>query len=174
MIRASVTPDSGKDQGPAEPHYHAITDNNANVTECVGMAKFTFRAGEFFQVNPFILPALVAHVLTQARAVPGPPIEFLVDAYCGAGLFSISGSKQFTACFGVDISSHSIKYAQINAANNAVNNCKFYCASAESIFASLPSVTARPRGGHSKTAVIIDPSRSGCSTQFLALLVRVL
>ena len=45
------------------------------------------------QNNPFVLPHMVRHVVDQARA--GAGLRFLVDAYCGGGLFCLSASQYF-------------------------------------------------------------------------------
>jgi 23S rRNA (uracil1939-C5)-methyltransferase/tRNA (uracil-5-)-methyltransferase len=44
------------------------------------------------QNNPFVLPLMVEHVVSRAQ---GPGLRFLVDAYCGGGLFAITASKAF-------------------------------------------------------------------------------
>ena len=48
-----------------------------------------FLAGDFFQNNPFILPAFARYVRDQARPSGA---RFLVDAYCGSGLFTLASA----------------------------------------------------------------------------------
>ena len=43
-----------------------ITDPKKTASERVGDLIFQFRAGEFFQNNPFILPRMVEHVVAEA------------------------------------------------------------------------------------------------------------
>ena len=57
------------------------TDSNEFVQEHVGDLIFQFRAGEFFQNNPFILSDLVDYVIQQSQPQES---SFLIDAYCGA------------------------------------------------------------------------------------------
>ena len=60
-----------------------INNPKAVVSEKVGALTFQFKAGEFFQNNPFILPDLVEFVKSHASS---DEITHLVDAYCGVGL----------------------------------------------------------------------------------------
>ncbi|MDB4405270.1 SAM-dependent methyltransferase, partial [bacterium] len=60
------------------------TDHRAPVSEKVGDLKFNFLAGDFFQNNPFILDSFTGHAAEQAK---GPNQKYLLDAYCGSGLF---------------------------------------------------------------------------------------
>ena len=69
-----------------------VTDPQAVVSEQVGPLTFQFKAGEFFQNNPFILPGLVEHVAREA-SLEG--VRYLVDAYCGVGLFALSTAHCF-------------------------------------------------------------------------------
>jgi len=68
------------------------TDYDTVVTETVGDLKLRFLARDFFQNNPFILPAFTAYVRSQA-AKGGA--KFMVDAYCGSGLFALSAASAF-------------------------------------------------------------------------------
>ena len=77
------------------------TDHKKVTTQKVGEVVFKFKAGEFFQNNAFVLPLLVDHVISQATWVG---CSHLIDAYCGSGLFAISGAKHFETVFGVEAS----------------------------------------------------------------------
>jgi len=135
------------------------TDSNAMVSEVVKGITFTFRAGEFFQNNPFVLPKMVDHVVDEATR--GGQTQFLIDAYCGGGLFSLCASPYFQQCLGIEISELNIAAAQRNAEANAIRNCNFVTGTAEDIFQQAGHFDA------AKTALIIDPPRKGCSDEFL-------
>lgn len=138
-----------------------VTDPKAVVTERVGQFTFQFRAGEFFQNNPFILPELVEAVGAIAAH---PEIHYLVDTYCGSGLFAISLHQRFEQVMGIEISASSIQWAINNAALNQVSNCDFQIGSSEAIFESIPFPSAQ-------SIVIIDPPRKGCDLEFLQQLL---
>ena len=134
-----------------------LTRADAIAVEQVGAVKFEFQAGDFFQNNPFILPDFVAYAVEEAKASGA---TYLVDAYCGSGLFGISAAKEFQEVIGVELSETAVKKAAHNAEINGLTNCRFIAADAREIFAQVPHA-----GG--ETVVIIDPPRAGCSEEFL-------
>jgi 23S rRNA (uracil1939-C5)-methyltransferase/tRNA (uracil-5-)-methyltransferase len=123
--------------------------------------RLRFLARDFFQNNPFILPAFVDHVRREAA---GTGARFLVDAYCGSGLFAIAAAGAFERVAGVEISETSVGFARENAAANGVANAAFSAGEAGGIFAGL-EFPAR------ETIVLIDPPRKGCDESFLAQLL---
>lgn len=137
------------------------TNFKATASERVGDLTFQFLAGDFFQNNPFILPLFTSYVAKQA-AVDG--VRFLVDAYCGSGLFALSLAKHFEKVAGVEVSETSCEWARNNAAANGIGNATFLTASAENIFAEINFPSA-------ETAVVIDPPRKGCTPEFIDQLV---
>jgi 23S rRNA (uracil1939-C5)-methyltransferase/tRNA (uracil-5-)-methyltransferase len=137
-----------------------ITDYDAVVHEQVGALKLHFLARDFFQNNPFILPAFTGYVRGQAA---GSGARFLVDAYCGSGLFALSCAPAFEKVAGIELSASSIRFATENAAANGITNTVFQTGDAAQIFAGLTF----PPG---ETAVVIDPPRKGCDEPFLVQL----
>ena len=136
------------------------TEFNAVITEEIGPPcglRLRFLARDFFQNNPFILPEFVAHVRAQAAASGA---RFLVDAYCGSGLFALGSAGAFEGVAGVEISATSVAFAKENAAANGIVNASFLAADAAAIFAGLDF----PPG---ETAVVVDPPRRGCDENFL-------
>jgi len=123
--------------------------------------KLRFLARDFFQNNPFILPSFTGYVREQAAASGA---RFLVDAYCGSGLFALTAARRFERVAGVEISETSVRWAQENAAANGIANATFLAADAAAIFAGLAFPAA-------ETAVVIDPPRKGCDEAFLRQLV---
>jgi tRNA/tmRNA/rRNA uracil-C5-methylase (TrmA/RlmC/RlmD family) len=116
-----------------------------------------FLARDFFQNNPFILPAFTGYVREQAA---GSGARFLVDAYCGSGLFALSCAPAFERVTGIELSATSVKFATENAAANNITNATFRAGDAAQIFAGLDFPPA-------DTAVVIDPPRKGCDELFL-------
>jgi 23S rRNA (uracil1939-C5)-methyltransferase/tRNA (uracil-5-)-methyltransferase len=141
-------------------HRYVETNSKAIVTETCGDLRFHFPAGEFFQNNPFILPAFVAHVRRMALV---PDVEYLIDAYCGSGLFALSLADAFREVAAVEVSEASVQYARQNATTNHITNTRFLAADAEAIFADITFPAE-------KTSIVIDPPRKGCTPEFLAQL----
>ncbi len=134
-----------------------ITDYDAVIHEQVGALKLHFLSRDFFQNNPFILPEFTGYARDQAAASGA---KFLVDAYCGSGLFALTCAPAFERVAGIEISESSIKFATENAAANGIGNATFRAGDASQIFAGLDFPPA-------DTAVIIDPPRRGCDESFL-------
>ena len=133
------------------------TDHRAPVSEKVSDLKFNFLAGDFFQNNPFILDSFTGHAAEQAN---GPNQKYLLDAYCGSGLFSLTLAKNFEQVVGIELSETSADWARRNAKTNGIENASFIASSAEALFADI---TFPPE----QTSVLIDPPRKGCSVDFL-------
>lgn len=133
------------------------TNHRNPVSEKVGELTFNFLAGDFFQNNPYLLPAFTDYVAKQA-ARPGQ--RFLLDAYCGSGLFALTLAKHFEKVTGIEVSETSADWARRNALTNGIENTRFIAASAEHLFADICDPA-------SETSVVIDPPRKGCSEDFL-------
>lgn len=146
-----------------------ITDQNAISTEYVDDFIFLNPAGSFFQNNNSILSRFTAyiraHILPPNNQPSHPPIQYLIDAYCGSGLFTITLSSLFLSSTGIDIAQSSITHARINARHNNVPNASFITADAPALF---QNITYPP----DQTVVIIDPPRKGCDDAFLQQLLR--
>jgi len=147
-----------------------VTDPNDIVLEIVRGYQFRFPAGSFFQNNNGILGDFTGYAHAQIVSsfkelgLADKP-RYLVDAYCGSGLFSITCSEGFESVIGVEISADSVKYAQLNADTNKIANAKFLTGSADQIF----EVVQTPPD---HTALIIDPPRKGCDEAFLNQLLK--
>lgn len=146
------------------------TDYDAVITETVARddaaagdapLKLEFLARDFFQNNPFILPAFTGYARRKAAETGA---RFLVDAYCGSGLFALSCAPAFEKVAGIEISESSIAFARRNAAANGLSDkVTFQAGDASAIFAGL---TFPPE----ETVVLIDPPRKGCDEAFLSQL----
>ena len=134
-----------------------VTDYDAVIHEQVGPLKLHFLARDFFQNNPFILPVFTAYVREQAA---GRGARFLVDAYCGSGLFALACAPGFARVAGVEVSETSVQFARENAAVNGIVNATFLAGDAANIFAGLDFPPT-------ETVVVIDPPRKGCDAPFL-------
>lgn len=163
-----------------------VTDNNAQSTEYVGDFVFANAAGSFFQNNNSILPPFTDYV-RQRILPPSPPasssstatttdatthqkpIKYLIDAYSGSGLFTITQSSLFSGgSIGIDIDEKSINWARRNATLNKLNEaqCRFIAADAPKLFQSVEEFDP------DETVVVLDPPRKGCDGSFLRQLLK--
>jgi len=135
------------------------TDNRKFITQTVNGTRFTFKAGEFFQNNPYVLADMQRHVVQQASE--GSACKYLIDAYCGSGLFALSAAPLFQSVYGVEISELAVKASSENAKQNSISNAHFLCGASEQIFSKVDHL---PSGD---TVIILDPPRKGCDASFL-------
>lgn len=150
-----------------------ITDSNETITEYIDSFVFTNRSGAFFQNNNSILSPFTSYIRenaflrTHRDGGESTKLKYLIDAYCGSGLFSITLASLFTKTIGIDISDSSIKSAAENARLNGLpdSQAEFIAADAKELFSSVkfPSDEA---------VVIIDPPRKGCDEDFLKQLMK--
>jgi tRNA/tmRNA/rRNA uracil-C5-methylase (TrmA/RlmC/RlmD family) len=138
------------------------TGHEDRITEEIPMGpdetlRLSFLARDFFQNNPFILPAFASYVRDQARASGA---RLLVDAYCGSGLFALASARAFERVAGVEVSESSVAFARENATANGITNAAFVAGDASAIFSGLDFPAA-------DTVVVIDPPRKGCDELFL-------
>ncbi|KAI5860411.1 S-adenosyl-L-methionine-dependent methyltransferase [Durotheca rogersii] len=170
-----------------------ITDNNAISTEYVGPYVFHNPAGFFFQNNNSILPTFTDYVRqhifppppstptttstkdplsspSSSPASPDSPIEFLIDAYSGSGLFTITLSSVLRGgSVGVDIAPASIAFGVRNARANglAPGRARFVAADAHTLFTPELRAACPP----DRSVVVVDPPRKGCDDAFLGQLL---
>lgn len=164
------------DLSAKEPTSVAVTDHKATVYERVGDTLFSTPAGAFFQNNRSIIPLVIDYVKMQPCLQEQCAPRYLVDTYCGSGLFALSLASLFDEVAGVEISASSIDCARQNAERTGITNAKFLAGNAENIFAVRGCVAtdiqsiSYPR---KQTTVVIDPPRRGCDQAFLDQLVAL-
>jgi tRNA/tmRNA/rRNA uracil-C5-methylase (TrmA/RlmC/RlmD family) len=141
-------------------NYEAVIHERIEQPDTGRALVLHFLARDFFQNNPFILPAFTSYVRRQAAATGA---RHLVDAYCGSGLFALSCAPAFDSVAGIEISETSIRFARENAAANGIANATFQAGDAAQIFAGLKTAPG-------ETVVVIDPPRKGCDESFLGQL----
>ncbi|CAD6884766.1 unnamed protein product [Tilletia controversa] len=152
-----------------------VTDHKNVVLERVDQTKFESPAGTFFQNNRSILPDLIGYVRDEVNAhwsnpasESSKPERYLVDAYCGSGLFALCLADTFDQVSGVEISSDSIRFAEWNAELNELSKEKvrFLAGKAEEIFATIQYPPEQ-------TTLVIDPPRKGCDEAFIKQLLAL-
>lgn len=131
------------------------------IEEKVGDIRFRFLAGDFFQNNPFILEKLVEFIRSRMNDGKTP---YLVDTYCGSGLFSLTLADVFAEVEGIEISESAIQWAKDNAELNEIDNARFRAGDAAALFQEVKFPA-------DQTTVLLDPPRKGTTDSFLEQLV---
>jgi tRNA/tmRNA/rRNA uracil-C5-methylase (TrmA/RlmC/RlmD family) len=119
----------------------------------------------FFQNNFLLLPKLVEGVRDCVRASGA---KFLVDVYCGVGFFAIETADLVQNFVGVELDRPAIQAARQNARNRKIANGEFVDGRAEEI---LPQLLQRFPA--TESIVLLDPPRTGCPPESIALLREV-
>jgi tRNA/tmRNA/rRNA uracil-C5-methylase (TrmA/RlmC/RlmD family) len=170
IITETITPPVAPSSQPSDSALQLSTSDFHRAASAATPLTLRFLARDFFQNNPFILPAFTGYVRAQAAASGA---RYLVDAYCGSGLFALTAAPSFTRVAGIELSESSIRFARENATANNLANVTFQAGDAAQIFAGLPSLATPTDPGAfapADTAVIIDPPRKGCDENFLSQL----
>lgn len=150
------------------PNYteekRCVTNHNDTSVEYVGDYVFYNKAGAFFQNNNAILEPFTSyireHALPPTTTPEEPQVKYLLDAYSGSGLFTVTLSPLFKSSLGVDVSDASITSARENARANRLPNTGFAASDAATIFKEVPYPP-------DQTVLVIDPSRKGCDDSFI-------
>jgi len=109
---------------------------------------FEVPAGGFYQVNPEVGDELVRAVAAQFAK---NPTDYLVDLYCGVGVFGLCCKPAYLT--GIESGREAIEFAKKNAAALGQPGARFY---AEEVGRNLKRIRLSPR-----TTVIVDPPRDG-------------
>ena len=190
-MKTSINAVSSSSETPANEEVdipipvYVETDSRKTVKQSVLGIVFEYKAGEFFQNNAHVLPFMVQRVLNLAT---GHDCNYLIDAYCGSGLFSLLAHEHFKTVYGVEISQQAVEAAVANAERNLIRNVQFTLGSSASIFRDFiddqgqGSGNSNYRNDHGefapvqgldrdKTVVLLDPPRKGCDDAFLGQLL---
>ncbi len=144
---------------------HPPPKGGIKVVLRVGAENWEVPRDSFFQNNFFLLPKLVEVVRECLRQ---GNTRFLVDVYCGVGFFGIELADLVEAFVGVELDQLAIKAAKHNAAARNRLNGEFLTGRAEELLPRLMERFSAPA-----TSVLLDPPRTGCYPESLALLRQV-
>ena len=138
------------------------TNFKATCETIVQGLRFQFIAGSFFQNNPYILDAILNFLKKYLQEKTD--IKYLVDTYCGVGVFGICLAKQVERFLGIEIDEKAIVLAQKNLTENSLTNGAFVSGDATTIFKDVNFPA-------DQSLIIMDPPRKGTSEDFLKQLL---
>ncbi len=150
----------------------AVCDFDAELPETLtgklgSSGTFCYRRGGFFQTNEAIASELARRVTDEVKNFAP---EFLLELFCGVGVFSILAARALPALrsVGVEFDRRAVKCAVRNAKNFQVaDRCAFFAGDA----ADAPQRYAS-FGKRLKTLVIVDPPRTGLGRKLTQSLLR--
>jgi 23S rRNA (uracil1939-C5)-methyltransferase len=162
LTGCAVQDASGRGLDAGEP---AVTDALSVLTRArVPDGELRRHAASFFQANRFLVPDLVSAVM-DATTADGP----VLDLYAGVGLFSValaaSGRRAIVAVEGDRMSGTDLERNARQAATGSALTTVL-----DSVERYLTSRRARP---HRLETVIVDPPRTGLSTEAMTPLLTL-
>lgn len=129
--------------------------------------------------NSFTQPnaAVNIHMLEWAIGVTKNSKGDLLELYCGNGNFSLALAKNFRYILATEIAKPSVAAAQYNIAINHIDNVKILRLSAEEFVDAQAGVRTFNRlqqqqvclADYDCQTILVDPPRSGLSTQSIAM-----
>jgi 23S rRNA (uracil1939-C5)-methyltransferase len=119
---------------------------------------FRVSADAFFQVNTAMAEKMVTHVL---HMLAGKTFEHIVDAYCGAGLFSAFLAPRCKQLTGIELSESACNDYAANM--EEYDHVALYVGAVEQV---LPALEIKP------DLVLLDPPRAGLDPYALAGLIK--
>ncbi|EDK35548.1 23S rRNA (uracil(1939)-C(5))-methyltransferase RlmD [Clostridium kluyveri] len=128
------------------------------INDYIGKFKFSISPLSFFQVNPVQTEVLYNKVLEYAGLTGN---EVIFDAYCGTGTISLFLSQKAKKVYGVEIIPQAIENANMNAAENGIDNVEFITGKSEKVIPELIKKGVRA------DVVVVDPPRKGCEEALL-------
>lgn len=135
------------------------------VTEKTPHGEIRLPAAGFAQVNNAVADKLV-EVATHWIRTQAP--EFLIDLYCGAGIFALAAAQAGVPhVLGVEVNGPAIRAAKANAHQHKQMAVTFVEGDAAAVFdKAIQQVDA------DRTAVIVDPPREGLSPALCESLLK--
>jgi tRNA/tmRNA/rRNA uracil-C5-methylase (TrmA/RlmC/RlmD family) len=129
----------------------------------IGERRFLLHPTGFFQVNPSILPRVMAEV---QNALKPQKTDRLLDLYCGCGLFTLPAAEVCAQAIGIEGSPVSIEAAQRAAGGAKLRNTRFSIGriDAKSLARLLPPADGTPE------ILLLDPPRQGTAPGIIPLL----
>ncbi|MDT8390054.1 MAG: class I SAM-dependent RNA methyltransferase [Lentisphaeria bacterium] len=135
------------------------------LEEVVGGHRVKVPAHSFWQVNPAVGDHLAGQV---ARWSGNPPVDYVIDAYAGAGLFSLAAGDAFTKVCLIEADVAAVKASQWNHRHLGLKGREFMIGRTEKI---LPGLLRRAEKNRARMLVILDPPRGGCDQRVLEALL---
>jgi 23S rRNA (uracil1939-C5)-methyltransferase len=140
------------------------------VHATVAGERYEYDADCFFQVNPFVLDALIGETLRYAPepgAAPTPASRRAIDLYCGVGLFTVPVGRRFDQVIGVEGQPRAAEFAARNVAAAGLAHARIVTASVERWLEGAYRSHGRV------PFVLLDPPRAGLPPLGLRTLPRL-
>jgi 23S rRNA (uracil1939-C5)-methyltransferase len=129
-----------------------MAGSDSLVMEVLGKP-FRVSAGSFFQVNTAQAECMVRHVLDT---VSYPPMQTVLDVYCGVGLFSAFLAPLAKRLISIEVTPSACEDFAVNL--DEFDHVELYEADAEQVLVAVP---------FHPDLILVDPPRAGLSKETL-------
>lgn len=143
------------EQGEFPAEVPAQFWKSPEITRTVGEKRMSVPYAGFFQANVSLVRELVEQVV-QMSALSGR--ETVIDAYGGAGLFSLFLGERAKGIFGIEGDREAARCATLNLHRAGLIQAEFFTGDVAAVLRG----EFAPRGLKADV-VILDPPRDGCS-----------
>jgi 23S rRNA (uracil1939-C5)-methyltransferase len=137
----------------------------------LGELKFAVPPKGFFQINLEMASKLVNTAVEFVKeSVEKDNTAYLLDLYCGVGVFSIACAAAIPGlnCRGVEIEAKSIRAAKHNARHNKTAiQCKYFASKSEDAFYDISQGLPMD-----KTILLLDPPRTGVEKSLIEKILK--
>lgn len=133
----------------------------AGMPVTIGDITLTLSPESFFQLN---VPQ--AEELYKTAVSKIDKCNTLVEAYCGVGAMSLMAHKKAKHIIGIESVPKAIHNAKLNAENNNIKNCDFWCMDAAE---GLYKAASRSE----IDTLLVDPPRSGMDEKMIEAILKV-
>lgn len=123
--------------------------------------RFRLSPRSFYQVNRRQAERLYHLAMEKAELTKE---DTVLDLYCGTGTITLCLAKACKEAIGVEIIADAIEDAKKNAAENGIQNARFFCADAGEAAKRLAEEGVRP------DVVVVDPPRKGLSPDVIEVM----
>jgi 23S rRNA (uracil1939-C5)-methyltransferase len=130
-----------------------------HIREIFADLQWQLGADTFFQIYTEQAEKMLAVVLEHLNL---QGTEFLLDAYCGIGTFSLPLASKVKQVLGIESHTTSVTQAQINGRLNNIENVEFQAGDCGELMSELEE---RP------DIVLLDPPRQGCDRLVIETLI---
>jgi 23S rRNA (uracil1939-C5)-methyltransferase len=151
---------------PGEPPTGIFTGcgQPPDVTRIVRERRLTVPGRGFFQANVALVGELVEQVIGMGGLLGG---ETVIDAYAGAGLFSLFLGPKAGSLLGIEGDSEAVRCAGINLDREGLSQAKTVCGDVADILKGLVL------SGRKADLIVLDPPRDGCGKGVLEWLAAL-
>jgi len=142
------------EQGEPPTEVQIESRNSLEITRIVGEKRMSVPYRGFFQANIILVRELVGQVLKMSELSGG---ETVIDAYGGAGLFTLFLGARAGRIFGIEGDREAARCAGLNLRREGLEQAEFFPGDVADVIRG----ELVPRGVRAEV-IVLDPPRDGC------------